>query len=138
MSSFVDCKMSFKIIIFLYLLLQVHEMKSENYSVSDIIGTTLFEDHGFPKKCFSQEDIALLSTRLKFQVKHINNTHNIPKRFSQFKTLLPTTDNPHLEEDKTIEATIKYLYSVNELISIMTATQIRDFVQKSYYDMLGG
>ena len=34
----------------------------------DSIGTILFEDHGFMKKCFTQQDIALLATRLKFQV----------------------------------------------------------------------
>lgn len=64
--------MSFRIIIFLYLLLQVHELKSEKdiekeIIIGESIGSTLF-DHYYSKKCFSQEDIALLSTRLKFQV----------------------------------------------------------------------
>ena len=41
------------------------EMKQNGF---DSIGTILFEDHGFMKKCFTQQDIALLATRLKFQV----------------------------------------------------------------------
>lgn len=35
---------------------------------SQEIGTILFEDHGYTKKCFTQEDMALLAARMKFQV----------------------------------------------------------------------
>lgn len=83
------------------------------------MGSILFEDHGFPKKCFVQSDVALLSTRLKFQ------------------DLLPLHDNRNLLDDDGVMAIIRYFYGINEVIEKMSRDEVRQLVQKSFYDMLG-
>lgn len=83
------------------------------------MGSILFEDHGFAKKCFVQNDIALLSTRLKFQDLLLNE--------SEFKML----------SDDDVDATIRYFYGVNEIIEKLNEDDVRQLVQKSFYDMLG-
>lgn len=82
------------------------------------LGSILFEDHGFPKKCFVQNDIAMLATRLKIQ------------------NLLPN-DVEFLDDDGVL-AMIKYFYGVNEIIDHMSGSEARQLVEKCFYDMLGG
>jgi hypothetical protein len=81
------------------------------------LGSILFEDHGFPKKCFIQNDIAQLSTRLKFQ------------------ELLPK--NLGFLTDDSVMAMIKYFYGINEIIEHMNQGEARQLVLKCFYDMLG-
>jgi hypothetical protein len=83
------------------------------------IGTILFEDHGFTKRCFTQNDIALLATRMKLQ------------------SLIPSKD-AFLEDDENIESKIRYFYSVNDVISKMGGHETKELVNKAFYDMLGG
>lgn len=82
------------------------------------LGSILFEDHGYPKKCFVQNDIAQLATRLKLQ------------------NLLPC--EVELMDDEGILAMIKYFYGVNEIIDHMSGNEARQLVEKCFYDMLGG
>lgn len=81
------------------------------------LGSILFEDHGFPKKCFIQNDIAQLATRLKFQ------------------ELLP--NNIELMNDDNLVAMIKYFYGINEIIEHMDQGEARQLILKCFYDMLG-
>ena len=81
------------------------------------LGSILFEDHGFPKKCFIQNDIAQLATRFKFQ------------------ELLPK--NIELMNDDNLVAMIKYFYGINEVIEHMDQGEARQLVLKCFYDMLG-
>lgn len=81
------------------------------------MGSILFEDHGFAKKCFIQSDIALLSTRLKFQ------------------DLLPV--QREMLDDNGVTAIIRYFYGINEIIEKLGEDEVRQLVQKSFYDMLG-
>lgn len=81
------------------------------------LGSILFEDHGFPKKCFIQNDIAQLATRLKFQ------------------DLLPKTIE--MMSDDALMAMIKYFYGINEVIEHMNQGEARQLVLKCFYDMLG-
>lgn len=83
------------------------------------MGSILFDDHGFPKKCFIQNDIALLSTRLKFQ------------------DLLPNNCEGSLMNDDEVSAIVRYLYGINEVIEDMSEDELKELLQKSYYDMLG-
>lgn len=82
------------------------------------LGSILFDDHGYPKKCFMQNDIALLATRLKLQ------------------KLLP--DNIEMMSDDGILALIKYFYGINDLIDHMNENEAHQLVEKCFYDMLGG
>lgn len=86
---------------------------------ADKMGSILFDDHGFPKKCFIQSDIALLSTRLKFQ------------------DLLPNVDSGCLLNDEGVAAIVKYFYGINEIIDNMSGEETRQLMQKSFYDLLG-
>ena len=81
------------------------------------LGSILFEDHGFSKKCFIQNDIAQLATRLKFQ------------------ELLPK--NIELMNDDNLVAMIKYFYGINGIIEHMDQGEARQLVLKCFYDMLG-
>lgn len=101
-----------KFVIFFIVLLRVQ------HCASDPPGSVLFEDHGFPKKCFVQSDVALLATRLKFQ------------------ELLP--DGNSMLNDDGVTAIIRYFYGINEIIEAMSQDDVRQLVQKSFYDMLGG
>lgn len=83
------------------------------------MGSILFDDHGFPKKCFIQNDMALLSTRLKFQ------------------DLLPNVGGESLLDDEGVSAMVRYFYGINEIIEEMGEDELRELMQKSYYDMLG-
>lgn len=82
------------------------------------LGSILFEDHGYPKKCFVQTDVAQLATRLKLQ-------ELLPKSI-QFMS------------DEEILALIKYFYGINELIDHMSGNDARQLLEKCFYDMLGG
>lgn len=101
---------------FIFVLFYTQAATSETQSP---MGSILFEDHGFPKKCFVQSDIALLSTRLKFQ------------------DLLPLHDNRNMLDDDGVLAIIRYFYGINEVIEKMSQDEVRQLVQKSFYDMLG-
>lgn len=83
------------------------------------MGSILFEDHGFTKKCFVQNDVAMLATRLKFQ------------------DLLPDEDGESLINDEGVTAIVRYFYGINEIIEAMSREETRELVQKSYYDLLG-
>lgn len=83
------------------------------------MGSILFEDHGFAKKCFVQSDIALFSTRLKFQ------------------DLLPSEGGGSLLNDDDVTAMVRYFYGINEIIEAMSQEETRELVQKSLYDLLG-
>lgn len=84
------------------------------------MGSILFEDHGFAKKCFVQNDIALLSTRLKLQ------------------DLLPNGSEFGIPNDDNLSAMIRYFYGINEIIEKkLNENEIRQLVQKSFYDLLG-
>lgn len=82
------------------------------------LGSILFEDHGYAKKCFVQSDIAQLATRLKLQ------------------ELLP--QNIEFMSDEGVLALIKYFYGINEIIDHMNGNDARQLLEKSFYDMLGG
>lgn len=99
-----------------FVLFFTHVVTSESESP---MGSILFEDHGYPKKCFVQSDVALLSTRLKFQ------------------DLLPLHDNRNMLDDDGVMAIIRYFYGINELIEKMSRDEVRVLIQKSFYDMLG-
>jgi hypothetical protein len=79
------------------------------------LGSILFEDNGFPKSCFAQNDIAMLATRLKFQ------------------QLLPK--DVELMNDDAVMAMVKYFYGINEIIE---RSQSHELLQKCFYDTLGG
>lgn len=83
------------------------------------MGSILFEDHGFAKKCFVQTDVALLSTRLKFQDLLING----------FRA--------DLMSDEGVTAVIKYFYGVSQIIEKMSQDDVQQLVQKSFHDFLG-
>lgn len=83
------------------------------------MGSILFEDHGFAKKCFVQNDIALLSTRLKFQ------------------DLLPNESEFNILTDDGVDAVIRYFYGINEIIEKLSEEDVRQLVQESFYDLLG-
>jgi len=85
------------------------------------MGSILFEDHGFEKKCFVQNDVALLATRLKFQ------------------TLVPDdgSDDRKLMNDDGVGAMIRYFYRINEIIEQLNEDEVRQLIQKSFYDLLG-
>lgn len=80
------------------------------------MGSILFDDHGFAKKCFVQGDVALLATRMKFQ------------------QLLPGID---MLNDDGVQAIVRYFYGINEIIEKMSQDEVRQMVQKSFYDLLG-
>lgn len=82
------------------------------------MGTNLFAS--YPKKCFSTEDIALMSARRDFEML-------IPKSFPQ--TLL---------HDGIVYTLMKYFNSVNQVILQMSDDDTRRILQRSFYDALGG
>lgn len=82
------------------------------------MGTNLF--CCYPKKCFSTEDIALMSARRDFEML-------IPKSFPQ--TLL---------HDGIVYTLMKYFNSVNQVILRMSDDDTRRILQRSFYDALGG
>lgn len=47
----------------------------------NFVGSNLFGDGRFVKKCFSMEDVALLSARSKFEVDNLFVNRNIPSSF---------------------------------------------------------
>lgn len=104
---------SFKLLIITLIVMQHCECLTQIQP----LGSILFEDHGFPKKCFIQNDIAQLATRLKFQ------------------ELLPK--NVELMNDDNLVAMIKYFYGINEVIEHMDQGEARQLVLKCFYDMLG-
>lgn len=83
------------------------------------MGSILFEDHGFAKKCFVQNDVALLSTRLKFQDLLFNNFVS------------------DMMSDEGVNAIVKYFYEVNQIIDKLSEDAVQQLVQKSFYDLLG-
>lgn len=40
--------------------------------------------------------------------------------------------------DDGVTAIIRYFYGINEIIEAMSQDDVRQLVQKSFYDMLGG
>lgn len=83
------------------------------------MGSILFEDHGFAKKCFVQNDIALMSTRLKLQ------------------DLLPNEKEFGIPNDDSLTEMIRYFYGINEIIEKLNNGYILQLVQQSFYDLLG-
>lgn len=132
---FSTCKISKKwSVIFLYLIFiqqQIREVETkrlnkmsgqeaeEGGEETKEIGTILFEDHGFTKRCFTQNDIALLATRLKLQ------------------SLIPSK-NSFLEDDESIDTKIRYFYTINDVISKLGYHETKELINKAFYDMLGG
>jgi hypothetical protein len=100
----------------LFFVIQVHVASEVDVQP---MGSILFEDHGFPKKCFVQNDIALLATRLKFQ------------------NLLPNEGDGSLLNDEGVMAIARYFYGISEIIETMSLEETRQLVQKSFYDLLG-
>lgn len=86
--------------------------------IDDFVGTNLFCN--YPKRCFSSEDIALMSARRDFEML-------IPKSFPQ--TLL---------HDNIVYRLMKYFNSVNQMIKRMSDDETRRVLQRSFYDALGG
>lgn len=84
------------------------------------MGSILFDDHGYEKKCFVQDDVALLSTRFKFQ------------------GLLPSEGELTMLNDEKVMAIVRYFYGINEIIEQASQDDVRLLVQKSFYDLLGG
>lgn len=111
-------KWKLKLTTLIVVLFFVQDGSSESSSSKLLGGSVLFEDHGFAKKCFDQSDIAILSTRLKLQ------------------ELLPAQSNCMLNDDDVM-AVIKYFYEINGIVEKMSENDVRDVVQKSFYDMLG-
>ncbi|XP_060646571.1 uncharacterized protein LOC132784760 [Drosophila nasuta] len=82
------------------------------------LGTNLFGS--YPKKCFSAEDIALMSARRDFEML-------VPKSYPQC-----------LLHDGIVYTLMKYFNSVNQLVKRMTDTDSRRLLQSAFYDALGG
>lgn len=83
------------------------------------MGSILLNERGFAKKCFVQDDIALLATRLKLH------------------ELLPHGNDCDMNDDG-LTAIIKYFYGINEIIEAISQEKTRHLVQTSFYDLLGG
>lgn len=86
--------------------------------LNDFVGTNLFGN--YPKKCFSADDIVLMSARRDFELL-------IPKSFPQ--TLL---------HDSIVYRLMKYFNSVNHVIRRMSDEETRCVLQRAFYDALGG
>jgi hypothetical protein len=82
------------------------------------LGSVLFEDHGFPKSCFMQNDIAALAIK------------------SKFHQLLPK--DVELMNDDGVMAIVKYFHAINEIIEHMGISESQQLLQKCFYDTLGG
>lgn len=93
---------------------------SEEDTPTGIFGTVLFDEMGYTKKCFSQTDIALLSTR------------------KEFDAIIPIKEDTILETDKSIEVIMEYFYSINEIIQKIATGENRLLTLKSFYDVVGG
>lgn len=93
-------------------------VRSKCHDFNDFVGTNLFGN--YPKKCFSADDIALMSARRDFEML-------IPKSFPQ--TLL---------HDSIVYRLMKYFNSVNHVIRRMSDDETRNVLQRSFYDALGG
>uniref|UniRef100_A0A1A9V3F5 Uncharacterized protein n=1 Tax=Glossina austeni TaxID=7395 RepID=A0A1A9V3F5_GLOAU len=84
----------------------------------NFLGTNLFGN--VRKKCFSVEDIALLSAR------------------RDFENLIPKELPDSLLSDRFVTILMKYFYSIHEMISGMSNEESRAVAQKAFYDTLGG
>ncbi|XP_037046226.1 uncharacterized protein LOC119081421 isoform X2 [Bradysia coprophila] len=88
------------------------------------VGSNLFGDGHFVKKCFSIEDVALLSARSKFEA------------FVPNFTSISQTD---LENDRSVEQMLEYLEEVGRLVnSTDTVGNVQYITQAAYYDVIGG
>lgn len=83
------------------------------------MGTVLFDNHGFARKCLDQNDIALFSTRFKFQ------------------SLLPNECDASMLNDDGLKAIIRYFYGINDIIEKMSQEEALRLLQQSFYDLLG-
>lgn len=83
------------------------------------MGTVLFDNHGSRKKCFDQNDIALFSTRFKFQ------------------NLLPTKSDASMLNGDGLTAIVRYFYGINDVIEKMSKDDELLLLQQSFYDLLG-
>ncbi|XP_030369969.1 uncharacterized protein LOC115620728 isoform X2 [Scaptodrosophila lebanonensis] len=84
----------------------------------DFLGTNLFGN--YPKKCFSTEDIALMSARKDFEA-------IIPKSYPQC-----------LLSDSVIYMLMKYFNSINQIVKRMSDEDTRRLLQRAFYDTMGG
>lgn len=109
-----DSKLEFSA--FLFILFSILNVACVNVQP---MGTVLCDDHGFFKKCFVQNDIALLSTRFKLQ------------------NLLPNEGEANMLDDEALTAIIRYFYGVNDIIEKMSKDDVRQVLQQSFYDLLG-
>ncbi|KAM8705320.1 hypothetical protein ACLKA7_009739 [Drosophila subpalustris] len=98
-----------------------HQSSKVYRSASDeasFLGTNLFGN--YPKKCFSAEDIALMSARKDFEML-------VPKSYPQC-----------LLHDGIVYTLMRYFNSVNQMIKRMSDVESRRLLQRAFYDALGG
>uniref|UniRef100_A0A1B0FB12 Uncharacterized protein n=1 Tax=Glossina morsitans morsitans TaxID=37546 RepID=A0A1B0FB12_GLOMM len=84
----------------------------------NFLGTNLFGN--VRKRCFSMEDIALLSAR------------------RDFENLIPKELPDSLLSDRFVTILMKYFYNIHEMISGISNEESRTVAQKAFYDTLGG
>uniref|UniRef100_A0A1A9WFB6 Uncharacterized protein n=1 Tax=Glossina brevipalpis TaxID=37001 RepID=A0A1A9WFB6_9MUSC len=84
----------------------------------NFLGTNLFGN--VRKKCFSLEEVALLSARRDFE-------YLIPKEYPE-----------SLLNDRFVTILMKYFYSIHEMISDMSNEESKGVTQRAFYDTLGG
>lgn len=49
-----------------------------------------------------------------------------------------STSTQKLEDDKSVEVMLEYLYGLNELLNIIRKEDVRFFSQQAFYDVVGG
>lgn len=82
------------------------------------MGSNLFG--AFPKRCFSTEDIALLSARKDFEL------------------LVPRSYPNNLIGDSIVYTLMRYFNSVNHVVKHKSDIESRRLLQRAFYDALGG
>lgn len=106
------------------------------------VGSNLFGDGKFVKKCFSMEDVALLSARSRFEVRFRLSTQ---LRFFDLSSvshqaLIPnfTISLNDLENDRSVEQMLDYLQEISGLINAVSGDNVQYITQAAYYDVVGG
>ncbi|XP_067616773.1 uncharacterized protein [Eurosta solidaginis] len=96
---------------------KIADEETTDLELEDFVGSNLFDSTR--KKCFSPEDLNLLSARRDFE-------YLVPKDLP--KCLL---------NDDMLNMLLNYFYTGNELIQRMPEST-KKFLERAYYDMLGG
>ncbi|XP_023035410.1 uncharacterized protein LOC6649835 isoform X2 [Drosophila willistoni] len=92
--------------------------RSTNNESDRFLGTNLFGD--YTRKCFSTEDIALMSAR------------------KDFESLIPKAYPKCLIGDSVVYMLMKYFNTINQIVKGKADAETRRLLQRAYYDALGG